>query len=899
MNTTNTSRQILVIFLVFIFIASGYAVAAADFTPVGPQNMRGLFPIFNLPSLNFSSANSQICFGSICGNVTNFTSGTQYQADGVSTFLSGNSFSVNGTWVNNTIDSRVSSKLDVSDQRYNDTLLINSVSSNLQTNITLVNNRVDSVNATAVVALNKPDETGGWTNTSTLTNTSYNATISGGALRVQNPNGQALFSVDGTSAKFLLNETDYENGAWSFLVSFSDMFFKYETASNRSFMIRGKDNVDRFRVDLATNTTIINNTLIVTGLTQSGCDVKANATGGLYCGVDINNTDAVSNLASNLTTEINARINADLILSNNAAGWSNSTGVIQSNNHVQVSGLSATQGNFSQGIFINADNSNFSNPKNITFINTSTNESTAFLLDQNSGLIGHQGFQVELFGYGSLVLNGKTANVSIPGNRSNLNYATSVLSPSNNKALQVFGETNTSYLTIASATTANCDLKAYTNGTVYCGLDASGGSGSVTGTGLAGSIAVWVNSTHLGDNSNESVIMNFTNNSNTVDVDSAYSGFNFLKPVSASSFTGALIGSGAGITGLNSQHTHEAGNITPGHFTTGTYVLPGNLTVNGSLNEGLRIMRQTLDDFVLIRAPGGTVTAVSVSASDGTTSSDTMNIFTISGVVGTDGKFSATRGDILFQQDVFFDTGLQADGDVRVNGTFYVGTGTTAATSAVRADVSGNLVATTGNFTNINLNGRAFKPSPAYYRNNTWYSGRNGVADSASLTQTFSSNSNRAGAWVAKGTAKFDQLSVSITTASAGSVCIFGVYNASYNYSNGVWYPDKLLANTTQVNGSATGTFNYSVTPVQVVEGEVYFDVYNCNTGTTIRYAMLNVGAMEPILAEDTNTGSGNMFTLWADTDTHDGTLPATFQPENMVANSAMIALYKRMRTDI
>jgi hypothetical protein len=38
--------------------------------------------------------------------------------------------------------------------------------------------------------------------------------------------------------------------------------------------------------------------------------------------------------------------------------------------------------------------------------------------------------------------------------------------------------TNISNLILASATAASCDLKSYTNGTVYCGTDATGaGSG--------------------------------------------------------------------------------------------------------------------------------------------------------------------------------------------------------------------------------------------------------------------------------------------------------------------------------------------------------------------------------------------------------------------------------------
>jgi hypothetical protein len=56
--------------------------------------------------------------------------------------------------------------------------------------------------------------------------------------------------------------------------------------------------------------------------------------------------------------------------------------------------------------------------------------------------------------------------------------------------LQINGTTNTTYLTIASATAASCDLKAFTNGTVYCGTDADTNSGgTVTGTGTGAYIA--------------------------------------------------------------------------------------------------------------------------------------------------------------------------------------------------------------------------------------------------------------------------------------------------------------------------------------------------------------------------------------------------------------------------
>ncbi|MBN2142266.1 hypothetical protein JW711_02960, partial [Candidatus Woesearchaeota archaeon] len=51
--------------------------------------------------------------------------------------------------------------------------------------------------------------------------------------------------------------------------------------------------------------------------------------------------------------------------------------------------------------------------------------------------------------------------------------------------------TNTSYLTVSSMTDGSCDVKAYTNGTLYCGTDATTGGGAVEGSGNSGIVALW------------------------------------------------------------------------------------------------------------------------------------------------------------------------------------------------------------------------------------------------------------------------------------------------------------------------------------------------------------------------------------------------------------------------
>jgi len=259
--------------------------------------------------------------------VSNKTSSTAISDSEILNFTGGNGIRVG--LLNNEIT--ITSTVVDTDTDTNDSARVNSLNSSLLIQTARIDDVNSSVNAfqpsayTNISALqSKPDETGSWINSTTRTSTHLNVTV-GGQLLVNNSAGQGYSEVRGTSAKFVLNETDYELSSWSFLVSFADFFFKQETASNRSFNVRGFDNKDRLRVNLANNVTTINDTLQVTNLTAASCDVKADTNGFIYCGTDATggggavNNGILLDAQYNLTNKIGLQ-NSTLLACQNITG---------------------------------------------------------------------------------------------------------------------------------------------------------------------------------------------------------------------------------------------------------------------------------------------------------------------------------------------------------------------------------------------------------------------------------------------------------------------------------------------------------------------------------------------------------------------------------------------------
>lgn len=584
-------KNLSYLFLILIFMLP--IVVAVDLVPNGNINGRGVYSINNFTSLSLSLQSSQICFGTLCGNWTNLTSaGTSYTADDTFIFLTGSTFSFNETRNNQTIRN-----------------IMQEVANNAS----------------------------GWTNTSVSTHTDKRVYV--------NSTGTAHITIEGLNTAQLNFNNTWNN--FSISNSFGELFTKQNDGSNRSFIWRGRDNVDIVRFDLLTDVVTINTTLRVTGLNETNCDLKAYPNGTLYCGTDG---------GSNETDLINA--------------------VNTTNNIANLGFPIVSSANFTGNITVDARLSNETNGRFVEFITNNTNQTTAFLTDLNSGLLNIYSHQTEIFAFSPLIINGRRANSSRPTSRNNAeyNYATTILSElasMNNRTLQVRGGTNTTYLIITNNTAANCDLKADTSGNVYCGTD-GGGGGSVTGTGTAGELAVWVNSTHLGDNANQSVIMNFTNTSNILDIDTAYTYFNFLKNITAPNL----------ITSIPS--TYPALNITSGYFAGDNYNINGSVAATPLLHlqkntasaVAIRFNRSDALYFDII-LPGGTSSEGIIRA----VNTDALKI-TVSG----SGPY--TVGDIIMPQDVYIPTStsslairstaeptlpLEVNGSANITQTLHVG----------------------------------------------------------------------------------------------------------------------------------------------------------------------------------------------------------------------------------
>jgi hypothetical protein len=167
--------------------------------------------------------------------------------------------------------------------------------------------------------------------------------------------------------------------------------------------------------------------------------------------------------------------------------------------------------------------------------------------------------------------------------------------------LQVNGQTNTTYLTIASATAASCDLKAYTNGTVYCGTDADTNSGgTVTGTGTGAYIAQWQSASVL----NNSVI--YQNGTNI--------GINITTPAEVLHVNGKIRADTSfvlnGATALSVSSANTLGIAQSSGWSNGVVIYTNGtekvkIDVNGSVGIGTSNPTYKLDVNGSINLPTG------------------------------------------------------------------------------------------------------------------------------------------------------------------------------------------------------------------------------------------------------------------------------------------------------
>jgi hypothetical protein len=214
----------------------------------------------------------------------------------------------------------------------------------------------------------------------------------------------------------------------------------------------------------ATSTLQINGTtnttyLTIANNTASNCDLKADTKGNVYCGTDANN-GGVGNVTLNAQAGYIPQVQNATQLNNSA--------IYQSGSNV---GISTTTPNYKLDVngSINLPISNYYRSEGIALLGLETG---------TVALGTSQSYNITMYTNSAIPRLKITTDGNV-GIGLGVTGATSTL--------QINGTTNTTYLTISSATAASCDLKAYTNGTVYCGSDANSG-GTVTGTGTGGYI---------------------------------------------------------------------------------------------------------------------------------------------------------------------------------------------------------------------------------------------------------------------------------------------------------------------------------------------------------------------------------------------------------------------------
>lgn len=491
--------------------------------------------------------------------ILNFTGGS-----GIRVGLSNNEITITSTVV---------------DTDTNDSARVNSINDSLIIQTAIIDNINASVNLfqpsayTNISALQaKPDATGSWINSTIRASTHLNVTT-GGQLLVNNSGGQGYAEVRGSSAKFVLNETDYELASWSFLVSFADFFFKQETASNRSFNIRGLDNKDRLRVNLANNVTTINDTLQVTNLTSANCDLKADTSGFIYCGTDSTgggggvDNGITLDAQYNLTNKIGLQ-NSTLLACQNITGSTsnictivdtdtNDTGLYYTKSELDTQNLSyfSTFWSYTNAVIQNTSIwdaiTSLQNKPDATggWINNTLQTVTSLDVNTSGRVIGDNFTLVNSTGHyqttwfvqdgsttmrtatniytaGTLTSGGSIAtqgDIYTEGAGDNLwlGTATEINSlwwAGANGNQNMTGRLLTNTLVITNNTAASCDLKADTNGNVYCGTDSTGAGGSADGTGGWTNTST-ITSTSLTVNVSQTVIaynISFQNTSNSV-----------------------------------------------------------------------------------------------------------------------------------------------------------------------------------------------------------------------------------------------------------------------------------------------------------------------------------------------------------------------------------------------
>lgn len=291
-----SKNKIFVSILLITLIAT--LTSAADFTPVGPQNMRNTLPIFNLPQLNLTSAASQICFGTLCMNGTNISAG-----GGGGIYTSGNGYiniagsviRFNETVNNATIENRISPWITNLNNTIinNNQSLLSEINARLSAQSALYNN-VTSVNSSLTTQTSRIDSVNSTNTIQTARIDSLNSTFTSGISSINSSLNTQTNRIDNVNSTVIANNQSL----------------------NTEVSLRANADAATYNNLTSINATLTNQIARIDSVNSTNTVQTAR--------IDSLNTTISSNNQS-LISEINARIAADLNINGTKLNSSNPT----------------------------------------------------------------------------------------------------------------------------------------------------------------------------------------------------------------------------------------------------------------------------------------------------------------------------------------------------------------------------------------------------------------------------------------------------------------------------------------------------------------------------------------------------------------------------------------------